>query len=357
MDFTAGKDSARAVAAVSMTLALGVLAPSGTAWCAEHCTSDVNLDGAVAANDLALLLADWGRAPSTGLATDIDGNGIVDASDLTLMLASWDACAKVPAWAELIEPSPDPTVVTDAALRAAIVGSGFAWRIRERATGIEMLLVPKTSFMMGASVGDAMATADEQPRHAVTISHPYYLGRFEVTQPQFAEVMGFNPSYFPDTDGVSLPHRPVETVSENTIQVFLAATGLRLPTECEWECACRAGTQAPTPCNEKQVLEDLAWYAPNSGFVTSPVGLRAANPLGFHDMLGNVWEWVQDWYDSIYYAQSPTVDPTGPANGAFRVVRGGSWYAPEQNTRSSFRGALWPGATFGDTGFRVARTP
>jgi formylglycine-generating enzyme required for sulfatase activity len=210
---------------------------------------------------------------------------------------------------------------------------------------------------MGASVGDDAAWSDEQPRHAVTISRPFYLGRYEVTQPEFLAVTGYNPSYFTQANDGEAQALPVETVSFPQVQGFLASTGMRLPTEAEWECACRAGTHAPTYAIGSEQTVDLAWYSPNSGLVTHAVGQRAPNALGLHDMLGNVWEWTADWYDSLYYAASPVMDPPGPAVGAFKVIRGGSWYAPDQNTRSSFRGALWPLATFGDTGFRVARNP
>jgi len=357
MNGTVGKDSIRTILVQSLAIACALLALDGGAARADFCIADVDHDGTIVAHDLALLLADWGGPPNTGLGTDIDRDGIVSGADLTLLLGAWNGCMKVPSWADLIEPSPDPKVVTDAALRSSIIATGFAWRVRDRGTGVEMLLVPKGTFAMGASLGDPLASADETPRHVVTVTKPFYLGRYEVTQPEFAGVMGFNPSYFVDYDGVDIPHRPVETASYPMVGAFLALSGLRLPTECEWEFACRAGTQAPNYCSEGEALADLAWYQPTSGYVTHPVGLRSPNPLGFHDMLGNVWEWCHDWYDSAYYAASPAFDPQGPAAGSMRIIRGGSWYAPEQNTRSSFRGALWPDAALGDTGFRVARNP
>jgi formylglycine-generating enzyme required for sulfatase activity len=207
---------------------------------------------------------------------------------------------------------------------------------------------------MGASEGDTLAFGDEFPRHQVSISRPYYMGRYEVTQPQFAAAMGYNPSYFSDpTD----PPRPVETVAFQPVAVFCARTGFRLPTEAEWEHACRAGTAQPDYAPASLLLQDIAWYGPNSGYVTHPVGQRACNALGLHDMLGNVWEWCKDWHDPGYYAVSPAVDPTGPELGSMRIIRGGSWYTPESNTRSSFRGAIWPEAVLGDTGFRVVRNP
>jgi len=342
----------RRLASAAFLLA-AILVPGDAAF-AESCPGDVDGDGSVGSADLALLLADWGRPPSAGMASDVDGDGLVYADDLMMLLNGWDACVKVPAWAELIEAAPDPAIVVDPGLRGAIAAAGLAWRVRDRGTGIELVLVPAGTFEMGASLGDELAFSSEFPRHMVTISRPYYLGVHEVTQPQFAAVMGFNPSYFSDpTD----PPRPVETVAFQPVAVFLARTGFRLPTEAEWERACRAGTTTPNYAVGELLLADIAWYSPNSGFVTNPVGQRACNGLGLHDMLGNVWEWCRDLFDPAYYGVSPAVDPTGPEFGTMRVIRGGSWYAPESNTRASFRGALWAEATLGDTGFRVARNP
>ncbi|MFM7134763.1 MAG: formylglycine-generating enzyme family protein, partial [Planctomycetota bacterium] len=288
---------------------------------------------------------------------DLNGDAVVNSSDLAALLASWGSCIALPSWALPIEGSPDPAVVTDPSLRAAIAATGLAWRVRERASGVEMLLVPPGAFTMGASPGDALASPQEHPAHAVAFPQAYYLGRYEVTQLEFKRVTGFNPSYFTGPGESAPADRPVETVHLAAVGAFLNATGLRLPTEAEWERACRAGTTGANYGVDGQPLESIAWYAPNSGFVTRGVGLKAANPLGFHDMLGNVWEWCGDWYDGAYYQYSPEVDPQGPSTGTFRVIRGGSWYAPLQNTRVSFRGAVWPGGMFGDVGFRVARDP
>jgi len=337
----------RSLALASVLFAIG----SRTAR-ADFCIADVNHDGAIVAEDLALLLADWGGPSTFGLGTDIDRDGIVDAADLTLLLGSWNDCTKVPAWADLIEPSPDPAVITDPALRAAIISSGSAWRVRDRASGVEMVLVPKGTYAMGASVGDALAVSDEHPRHVVSITRSFYLGRFEVTQPEFEGVMKFNPSYFLDTDGIDEAHRPVETVSHNMIAGFLAQTGLRLPTECEWEYACRAGTLMPNYGGEGEPLGDLAWFQPNSGFVTHPVGSRRANPLGLHDMLGNVWEWCSDWYGE--YPTGSVTDPTGPGSGSYRVFRGGGWSFGAGFARSARRFRLVPGLRNFRLGFRPA---
>jgi len=194
MHGTAGRDPIRTILVRSLALLSASFALDVRAARADLCISDVNHDGAIIAEDLALLLADWGGPSSAGLGTDIDRDGIVDGADLTLLLGAWNECLKVPAWADLIEPSPDPAVVTDPALRAAIMASGSAWRIRDRASGVEMVLVPKGTYAMGASIGDALAASDELPRHTVSITRSFYLGRYEVTQPEFEAVMKFNPS-------------------------------------------------------------------------------------------------------------------------------------------------------------------
>ena len=325
---------------------------------ANDCPGDVNGDGVVQSRDIAALLGDWGGPPSEGLVSDIDASGIVDARDLALLLQAWGACPLAPLWATVIEAMPDPAVVTNPALRAAIEATGLAWRVRDRASGVEMLLVPPGSFMMGASPGDEAAFFGEFPLHLVTLSHAYYLGRYEVTQREYEAVMEFNPSWNTENLDPELnPLRPVESAPLDWVGIFLSFTGLRLPTEAEWEFACRAGTSTPTYAVDGQLLGDLAWYSPNGRGMTQPVGRKIANALGFHDMLGNVWEWVSDWYSSKYYAESPRVDPTGPEFGEFHIIRGGSWYASDSNVRASFRGAIPGWFVLSDTGFRVARTP
>jgi formylglycine-generating enzyme required for sulfatase activity len=197
----------------------------------------------------------------------------------------------------------------------------------------------------------------------VTLTNAFYLGRYEVTQSQWVARMGSNPSSFHgSSDSAS---RPVEQVSWNTIQGYLSATGFRLPTEAEWEYACRAGTTTPfhsgpgfpNGSTDDNTVVTLAWYQPNSGGQTRPVGGKLANAFGFHDMLGNVWEWVNDWYGT--YPSSAQTNPAGPVSASNRVVRGGSWYDGPRNVRSSFRryGDVAPELTNYDIGFRVARTP
>jgi formylglycine-generating enzyme required for sulfatase activity len=268
-----------------------------------------------------------------------------------------------PSWATLLEAQPDPAVVTDPALRAAIAATGLAWRVRDTATQLEMLLVPPGTFQMGCIMGSNQfgCYTEEQPVHHVTLTSAYYLGRYEVTQSQWGATMGFNPSSFQgSSDSAS---RPVEGVSWNTIQGYLGATGFRLPTEAEWEYACRAGTQTPFHSSpgfpngtiDDNLVSQIAWYSRNSGNQTRPVGVKAANAFGFHDMLGNVWEWVNDRYGE--YTSEAQTNPTGSAISGNRVLRGGSFFNDADRVRSSHRDDLTAGSASYTVGFRVARNP
>jgi formylglycine-generating enzyme required for sulfatase activity len=272
----------------------------------------------------------------------------------------------VPSWATLIETTPDPAVVTDMNLRNAILATGYAWRVRDNASQIEMLLVPPGTFNMGCSASVQYGCqSHENPGHPVTLSTPFYMGRFEVRQSEWQGVMGSNPSLFKGASYPDAPNRPVEQVSWNTIQGFLTATGHRLPTEAEWEYACRAGTLTayhsfagnPAGFNDDSLLGNVAWTSANSGNQTRPVGQKLANALGLHDMHGNVWEWVHDFYANDYYAMSPSMDPPGPASGYNRVFRGGRWINDSFFCRSSHREHIWPDYADGAGGFRVARNP
>jgi formylglycine-generating enzyme required for sulfatase activity len=217
--------------------------------------------------------------------------------------------------------------------------------------GMEFVLIPAGSFQMGSNVLN-----DEKPVHRVTISKSFYLGKFEVTQEQWVKIMDENPSWF---KGDNLP---VEQVFRNQAQEFIdrlnkkeGHSRYRLPTEAEWEYAARAGEGEPAD------LGRVAWYVKNSGNASHPVGQKEPNAWGLYDMLGNVNEWIQDWFASDYYANSPAVDPAGPETGTLRVRRGGSWSDDAGNCRlarrafdapdSSACGA--PGCRLGDLGFRV----
>ena len=281
--------------------------------------------------------------------------------------------ANVPAWATLLEAAPDPAVVTSATLRDAILATGHAWRVRDNGTGIEMVLVPPGTFDMGCSASyDWVCASDgrDTPLHTVMLTNAFYLGRYEVTQIEWQATMGSNPSYFqPPNTADQLGIRPVEQVSWNTIQGFLTATGMRLPTEAEWEYAYRAGTTTAfhgftgylNGTNDDSLVGNIAWCGWNNGasgtfnYGTKGAGWKAANGLGLHDMAGNVWEWVNDWYSGTYYLSSPSTDPPGPASGTFRVLRGGSWNITD--VRSSVRDYNAPYNRGGTIGFRVARNP
>jgi formylglycine-generating enzyme required for sulfatase activity len=219
---------------------------------------------------------------------------------------------------------------------------------------MEMLLVPRGTFVMG-EVGYA------EPLHSVTLTQAFYLGRYEVTQGQWVAKMGSNPSYFQgQSDSAS---RPVEQVSWNTIQGYLSATGMRLPSEAEWEYACRAGTTTafhsmpgyPTGTNDESQAGTIAWHYYNSGNRTHVVGGKAANALGLFDMSGNMWEWVNDWYEG--YSSGAQTNPLGPVSGSDRVLRGGSWRATANYVRSSARTSTTPDVSYSTVGFRVARAP
>ena len=163
---------------------------------------------------------------------------------------------------------------------------------------------------------------DERPLHPVQITKPFGLGRFEVTQQEWTSIMGVNPSHFEGTN------RPVENVSWYDVQSFMAKLNgrgdgykYRLPTEAEWEYAARAGSTG----SRYGDLNDIAWYYYNAGNQTHPVGQKQPNAWGLYDMIGNVWEWVQDYYSSNYYLYSPVIDPPGPSAGSARVLRGSAW--------------------------------
>jgi len=203
--------------------------------------------------------------------------------------------------------------------------------------------------------------SDESPAHEVTLTKPYYVGKHEVTQEQYAAVMGTNPSNF---KGANLP---VETVSWDEATEFCKkvseATGLtvRLPTEAEWEYACRAGTgTAYCSGDEEADLGRVGWYGANSNGTTHPVGQKEPNAWGVYDMHGNVWEWCADWYEE--YRPGAVVDPQGPGEGQSRVLRGGSWYFSAGNCRSAYRFGSIPDYRNYFIGFRIVvvvapRTP
>jgi formylglycine-generating enzyme required for sulfatase activity len=269
-------------------------------------------------------------------------------------------------WFTVIESAPDPAVVTNAALRSAIVATGYPWRVRDNASQIEMLLVPPGTFQMGCIVPSLYynCTPPERPVHTVTLTNAYYIGRYEVLQAEWQAVMGSNPSRFTKANGFpGSTTRPVEQVSWNTVQGFLTATGLRLPTEAEWERAYRAGTDAPfyavpgypDGSADDNIVNIIAWWYGNADFRSQPVGGKLPNALGLYDMAGNVWEWCSDYFGQ--YSPAAQTNPTGPSTGVERVMRGGSWVNGPEWARASGRAPSLPENAYDTMGFRVARTP
>ncbi|MDR1614215.1 MAG: formylglycine-generating enzyme family protein [Campylobacteraceae bacterium] len=271
--------------------------------------------------------------------------------------------------------------------------------------GIEFVLIPSGSFIMGTSnpsqtcvepddkavaMGEALPCPkvspkfeeDEEPAHQVTITKSFYLGKYEVTQEQWYDIMGSNPSKYKGRTN------PVESVSWNDVQKFIEylndeepdiiINGKRyrysLPTEAQWEYAVRAGTTTSYFFGEDLgKLNDYAWYKGNSEKRTHPVGQKKPivwhisdaqceilgticqnEDLSLYDMYGNVQEFTLDWYDKHYYAKSPQNDPEGPSGGKYRVTRGGSWGTDTMLVRSACRNNRTPNERVDFAGFRLA---
>ena len=198
-----------------------------------------------------------------------------------------------------------------------------------------MVWVDGGTFRMGATSEQGSEISDEKPVHSVTLSG-YYIGKTEVTQALWQAVMGSNPSYFEGDD------LPVEQVSWDDCQEFirklnsLTGQNFRLPTEAEWEFACRGGNNSRGyKYSGSNYIDNVAWYDGNSGDKTHPVATKSPNELGIYDMSGNVWEWCADWYGD--YSSGRQTNPKGPYGGSGHVNRGGSWYNFARNCRSSIR--------------------
>jgi formylglycine-generating enzyme required for sulfatase activity len=261
----------------------------------------------------------------------------------------------------------------------APVACGGSPKISTSSIGMEFVLVPAGSFLMGTDASrckddpfterneysDCAGSDDERPAHRVTISKAFYLGKYEVTQEEWVKVMGTNPSdYKSEKVGGDSRRHPVESVSWDDLQAFLGrlnakegGSSYRLPTEAEWEYASRAGSTASYAFGDDDSrLGEYAWFAGNSGEMTHPVGQLKPNAWGLYDMHGNVWEWVRDWFDAAYYGKSPSADPGGPPAGAGRGFRGGGWRLVASYCRSAVRSRSVPGIRNSDLGARLVRT-
>jgi formylglycine-generating enzyme required for sulfatase activity len=222
---------------------------------------------------------------------------------------------------------------------------------------LEMVLIPAGEFLMGSPDSDKNVQVNEKPQHRVRITKPLYLGKYLVTQEQWEAVMGSNPSNFKG------PKNPVGQVSWEDCRGFVEKLNAKigggkfsLPTEAQWEYACRAGSTTRY-CfgDEESGLSEYAWYGANSDGRTHPVGEKNPNAWRLYDMHGNVWEWCQDWYDGRYNANSSTDDPTGPSGGSGRVNRGGGWCDTAALCRSAIRDGNSPGRRDDSLGLRVSR--
>jgi formylglycine-generating enzyme required for sulfatase activity len=207
---------------------------------------------------------------------------------------------------------------------------------------MELLLIRPGSFLMG----DPNGMDNAKPVHKVTITEPFYLGKYEVTQEQWEAVMGRNPSWFKG------PKNPVDSVGWGDCEVLLkkldekcGGSGARfsLPTEAQWEYACRAGSTTKYCYGDDEArLAEYAWFSDNSEGTTHPVGEKKPNAWGLYDVHGNVFEWCADWYGSDYYRSSPASDPTGPSSGSLHLNRGGCWESYAGACRLGYRNTNSP---------------
>ena len=239
--------------------------------------------------------------------------------------------------------------------------------------GMRFILIPAGEFTMGTTEVEAARmefpelkpddVLDETPPHSVRITQPFYLGDTEVTQAAWYRVMENKPGEREFWQRIDWESLPMATASWYMAARFVEELNkldsryhYRLPTEAEWEYAARAGSKGlrPVPVEE---LEEHAWFINNSGDKPHPVATRSPNAFGLYDMLGNVWEWVDDWYVRDAYAASSSTDPAGPTDGFAKVRRGGSYHCPVHLLRPAYRAANKPGTAYSVQGFRLVAEP
>ncbi|MDR2368190.1 MAG: formylglycine-generating enzyme family protein [Deltaproteobacteria bacterium] len=213
--------------------------------------------------------------------------------------------------------------------------------------------IPSGLFQMGTNHDDKQGQEYEKPVHGVILSRPFRLAKYQVTQNLWEFCMGYNPSHFRGD------MRPVENVTWREVQDFIqrlnstSAQRYRLPTEAEWEYAARAGQDSPYYFGQTpDELPQHAWFGHNSGHRTQNIGLKDPNPWGLHDMLGNVWEWVSDWYGD--YGPGTATNPKGPTEGSSKVIRGGGWGSAPWFCRVTTRSVKSPDERSPLIGFRLA---
>jgi formylglycine-generating enzyme required for sulfatase activity len=272
---------------------------------------------------------------------------------------------------EFLQLSASPSLWID---NSALATGRRYYRAVVFAASTNMAYIPPGTFRMGSPPDELDRFGDEGPQAAVTISRGFWIGKYEVTQGEYLTVIGNNPSYFTAAHGyVTDLNRPVELVSwidatnycamlterERAAGRIATNSVYRLPTEAEWEYACRGWTSDRRYSYGDDLgytnLPNYAWFNVNGSSTTHPVGQKLANPWGLYDIHGNVFEWCRDWYDS--YPGGIAVDPQGPATGTFRVFRGGGWSDSSVFCRSAFRAYSSPTDHFLGVGFRVVLVP
>jgi sulfatase modifying factor 1 len=238
----------------------------------------------------------------------------------------------------------------------------YAKSIVSKTTGMKLTLIPAGEFMMGSPESEKDRLKLEA-QHKVKLTKSYYMGVTEVTQGQWFSVMGTRPwegkTYVKEGANYPATHVSWEDAVDFCKRLSQKdGVPYRLPTEAEWEYACRGGSQTAYSFGDSAVsLKDYAWFDANASDVDEEyaheVGKKRGNSFGLFDMHGNVWEWCSDWYDGDYYESSTLEDPKGPSSGSYRVFRGGSWYYSPLYCRSAIRYGYAPSNRFSDLGFRV----
>ncbi len=224
---------------------------------------------------------------------------------------------------------------------------------------LDMVWIAPGTFTMGSPASEEGRNEDEDPAHTISISQGFYLGRFEITQAQWHSIMGNDP------DTLRSPTHPRQNVSWDQVQLFIrrlnatvAGTPYRLPSEAEWEYACRAGTQTAWSFGDDiSQLPEYAWFLDNTPTPPRPhaIGLKRPNPWGLYDMHGNMREWCQDWYGIDYYQRSPRTDPPGPGFGRGSILRGGGFGSQAGSTRSANRSGDFGASSAPSYGLRLVR--
>lgn len=339
---------------------------------------DVNGDGKISLSDAVTTLV---YLFSDGTLTCLDAGDVNDSGDInvadaiyTLIYLFSDGPEPFYPFPECgVDPTPDDLNCDDVGDVCESGGENITISLGD--TTLELVYCPPGTFDMGAKADEQDSSGCEKPLHRVTLTKGFYLGKYDVTKRQWDAVM---PPHFPwagmdyvleeddDPEGQS----PAVYVSWHDAQAFidelneLGQGTFRLPTEAEWEYACRAGTTERFYWGDDSgytAIGNYAWYGENAWDVyeryAHRVGQKLPNNWGLYDMGGNVWEWCEDWFDEDYYSVSPGADPTGPVSGSIRVLRGGGWSDDAGYCRSAYRLRYRPGYTWLNIGFRVVLVP